>query len=77
MDTIKPKIQRRKDYYSQQGRTPGVFPKAVSPLIAKLGKFQAKGTCIFVKGLAQRRRLHRIGAKVNEVQVLVDRSLEG
>ena len=49
----------------------------MSPLIAKLGKFQAKGTCIFVKGLAQRRRLHRIGAKGNEVQVLVDRSLEG
>ena len=40
IDTAKPKIGRRKDYYLQQiRRTPGIFSKAVSPLTAKLGKF--------------------------------------
>lgn len=47
----------------------GIFPKAMSPQTAKLGKF--KGTCIFMKGPQQRRPQqrrpqHRTGVKVTE-----------
>ena len=50
----------------QVRRTWRIFPKAVFPQTAKLGEFQAKGTCVFMKGLEQRRILHRIGGKVNQ-----------
>ena len=39
IDTTKSKIRRRMYYYLQQGRrTLGIFPKAVSPQTAQLGK---------------------------------------
>ena len=38
---------------------------------AKLRKFQAKGTCIFMKRLEHKRIQHRIGPKVNGVQSLM------
>ena len=38
----------------QVRRTPGIFPKAMSPWTAKLGKFSAENTCVFIKGLEQR-----------------------
>ena len=60
-------------YYLQYvRRTPGIFPEAVSPGTAKLGKFLFRGTCIFMKVLEQRRILHRIGARVGRVQALVN-----
>lgn len=48
-DLTKPKIMSRKDLFlAAVQRTPGFFPKAVSPQAAKLESF--KGTCIFRKG---------------------------
>ena len=38
---------------------------------------EAKGTCIFMKGLGQRKIQHRIRAKVDRIQALADWSLEG
>ena len=39
-DTTKPKSRKRKDLLFAKVRgTPGIFPKAVSPQTAKLGKF--------------------------------------
>ena len=37
----------------------------------------AKDTCIFTKGLKQKRIQHRTGAKMNRVQAIADGSLEG
>ena len=54
-----------------------MFPKAVPHWTAKLGKFYTKDTCIFMRGLEQRRIQHRIGEKINRVQALVDWSHEG
>lgn len=51
----KPEIRRRKDLLFRKRRILGVFPKAVSLRTAKLGKFQSKGICIFMKGLGQSR----------------------
>ena len=57
-DTTKPKIERKKDYLQQVRRTLGIFSKAVFPRILRLGNFYAKGTCILMKGLRQRRIQH-------------------
>ena len=59
-------------YLQQVRRVPGIFSKAVSPWIAKWGKFQVKGTYIFMRGFEQRRIQYRIGAKFDRVQALVD-----
>lgn len=49
-------------YYLQQvRRTPAIFPKAVSSGRASPGKFEAKGTCVFMKGFEQRRIKQRVG----------------
>ena len=71
-------MRRRKDLLAASENT-GIFPKAVSPQTAKLGNFQAKGVCVFMKRLdlgrvcifmerlLQRKIQHRIEAKVGRV----------
>lgn len=51
---------RRSCYLHQISRTLGIFSKAVSPQTPKLKKFKAKGTCILMKWLEQRKIQHNI-----------------
>ena len=58
------KNRRRKGVLEQIRRTPGSFPRGV------FSKFKVKGTCIFIKGLEQRRIQPRTGAKVEILPAL-------
>ena len=49
----------------------------MSPWTAKLRQLQTKGTCIFIRGLEQRRIQHRTGSSVWQVQALIEWSEEG
>ena len=72
-DTLKSKTGRRNDLLlvSSKENTGDISPNSFSSK-AKQRKFYAKGICIFSEGLEQRRIQHRIGAKFDRVQALVD-----
>ena len=70
-DTAKLPTGRRKIYYTWWvRRTPGVFPKALSPGIAKL-KFKAKDTSIVIKGLGCRQNPSSSWLKTEKVNMVV------
>ena len=73
IDTTKPKIGRRKDLLLlAANKNTGDLFQSNDSLNSELGKSQAWGTCIFMRGLEQRRIQHRTGAKVDRAQALVD-----
>ena len=76
-DTAKPKSGRRKDLLLAASKNNRYLSQSSVSPTAKLGKSEAEGICIFMKGLEQRRIQHRIGTKVDRVQALVDQNLVG
>lgn len=48
-----------------------MFPEETPSRAVKLEKFKAKGVCIFMNGLKQKRISIELGQKLTRVQVLV------
>lgn len=64
-------------HYSHQVRRTWELSQCRASPTARLGRFQAKGTCVFVKGPEQGRSQHRIRAGIDRVQASVDWSHGG
>lgn len=70
VDTTKPRMGRRKALLlgASKENTRDLSP-ALSREQQNFGRFKLRITCMFMKGLEQRRNQHRLMAKVDRVQV--------